>query len=547
MEINLLVLYQLRHKLLDMVVPTLHRPIHALVEAMAQPVWTSTGAGAVDFVNSSWQSHIEFVPQSMADLRLLMHASLDSHQIDPWSECLTKGEPFQFSQQLRRRDGIYRWYLLCATPIHDEHGNLCWMVICNDIHEQKNIEEAQRFLAEASGILAGTLDYEATLERVGNLAVASLSDWCIVDLIDPNDLWQRKCVAHADNQPAALALRLRTFAPKPESDNPKYPPSRALRERFPTLIIDANETTLRDIALNDEHFQLLVAMRLRSVISVPMIAHGRVLGVITLARSGGSAYGSAELAIAEDLAHRSALAADNARLYREAQDAIKLREDFLAIASHELRTPLTSLLLQADGMMRHLCKQTPLTPERMASKIDRILKQAERLQRLVDNLLDVSRLAKGSIELYLRKTDFTAVAHEVVSRYQDEAGHAGCNLTMRDNGPILGHWDKARIEQLIGSFLANAIRYGRGKPIDVHVDADADMVRLRVHDHGIGIAPADHERIFGRFERASSEQNYGGLGLGLWLVRQIVNAMHGSVRVESQLGNGALFTVELPR
>lgn len=227
-------------------------------------------------------------------------------------------------------------------------------------------------------------------------------------------------------------------------------------------------------------------------------------------------------------------------------NARRIRDDFLGIASHELKTPLTTLRLTADGMANALAKGV-VAPERLQSKVQVIRKQLGRLERLIHDLLDVSRIAAGRLPLTLEEVDLSALALEVVERFAEELAAIGCETTVRAERPMTGRWDRLRLDQVLTNLLTNAMKYGKKRPIEVIVDGDDDTARLTVRDQGIGIAPEHQALIFERFERAVSARDFGGLGLGLWIVSRVVQELAGRVRVTSELGAGASFVVELPR
>ncbi len=228
------------------------------------------------------------------------------------------------------------------------------------------------------------------------------------------------------------------------------------------------------------------------------------------------------------------------------REAVVLRDDFLSVASHELRTPLTALKLEVANLLRLARLDAGSERARLIAKVERIDAQATRLRGLIDDLLDVSRLAAGQLDLDVAPVDLARVANEVGARFIDEAARAGSRLTVDAGEAAIGHWDRERLEQVVSNLVSNAVKYGDGKPIDVAVRAEGGHARLTVRDGGLGIAPRDQERIFGRFERAASSGNYGGIGLGLWVVKQIVWVFGGVVSVESTPGTGSVFTVELP-
>jgi signal transduction histidine kinase len=236
------------------------------------------------------------------------------------------------------------------------------------------------------------------------------------------------------------------------------------------------------------------------------------------------------------------------RVEGQLQSAVAARDEFLSIASHELRTPLTALQLELQGLQKRLGRGETMTSEQLSHRLETAIRQVNRLGKLVNSLLDISRLTAGRIDLQIAEVDLAEVAREVTARLAKEATQAGCSLgCTAGEEPATGQWDRLRLEQIVSNLVSNAIKYGGGRPIEVAVEHDGTRARLRVSDRGIGIAPEDQARIFDRFERAVSERHYGGFGLGLWIVRQIVHALQGGIWVQSRVGEGATFIVELPR
>jgi signal transduction histidine kinase len=271
------------------------------------------------------------------------------------------------------------------------------------------------------------------------------------------------------------------------------------------------------------------------------------VGVITLAvAAGGRRFGPRDLELARELANRAAIAIFNARLYRAAQDAVQLRDDFLSVASHELRTPLTSLILSLNTLERRPWADRPLAPLLDARRLAQAARQAERLDRLIGDLMDVSHLEAGNLDLARAPVDLGELVREVVARFEEDASRAGCAVTVETSGRVVGNWDGSRLDQVVTNLFANAVKFGAGKPITIRVDQRDQMALLVVKDEGIGIDHQQQERIFGRFERAVSPRNFGGLGLGLYVCRRFVDAHGGTIRVSSEPGVGSMFSVELP-
>lgn len=257
------------------------------------------------------------------------------------------------------------------------------------------------------------------------------------------------------------------------------------------------------------------------------------------------------LTLHEDLQYerelRSSAEERTDRLVSDLRAAVAARDEFLSIASHELRTPLSTLRLQTTSFARLLTQlAVPEHEPALRKRLGVIERQVSRLEKLTSELVDVTRITSGRLELHRETVDLAVLTREVLERYRTEGSQAS-SIDFEADDSIVGEWDPFRIDQVASNLIANALSYGQGRPVRVAVRGDESTARLIVRDEGIGIATDQKDRIFEQFERAASSRNYGGLGLGLWIARQIVRAHGGGITVESELGGGATFVVTLPR
>lgn len=457
-----------------------------------------------------------------------------------------------------RLSGEWRWSLVRATPVRNvDTGRIEFAVdVFRDVTEERRSADTQRFLAEAGQVLASSLDYEATLAAVVQLAVPRLADWCAIEILQEGEaLPKQLAVAHSDPAKVELARELRR----------RYPPDPAaprglmqvLRTGEPELVSEINDELVRAYVPDPEQAELLLELGLRSSMILPLRVQGRVMGALLfVSAESGRLYDQETLALAVEIARRASLAVENARLYREAQEAVRLRDVFFSVASHELKTPLTALLLQSQALLRDVARNSTVhsperpshpLPERVLQRATHIEKQVLRLDALVNELLDVSRITAGRLELNPSEFDLVELAQEVIARFEDEAVRAGSPIALAAPECVTGSWDRLRLDEVLTNLVSNALKYGAGQPLAVEIEADAGAVWIRVRDHGIGIASEDLARIFDKFVRVVPERSYKGFGLGLWITRQLVEAHGGTIRVTSESGGGSTFMVELPR
>lgn len=287
----------------------------------------------------------------------------------------------------------------------------------------------------------------------------------------------------------------------------------------------------------------------KSYLAVPVVSRsGEVIGGLFLGHHRVGVFSAREERIVIGLAAQTAIAMDNARLYDKATQAIQLRDEFLSISSHELRTPLTPLKMQIQTLARHIDRDTfdTLPKESLKKMVTVADRQVNRLTALVDDLLDVSRISSGKLTLNLEEVDLVQLIKEVAERYQPQIHNAKAELSMKLTDTLVTSIDKLRMEQVLINVLTNALKYAPGSPLIISLSEVAGNAHIAITDKGPGISEEDQKRIFNRFERVSINSSQTGLGLGLYIVNQIVNAHGGQIRVESSPGKGSTFIISIP-
>jgi PAS domain S-box-containing protein len=247
-----------------------------------------------------------------------------------------------------------------------------------------------------------------------------------------------------------------------------------------------------------------------------------------------------------DITDRRQFEHERDQLVQDLQEALRVRQEFLSVASHELKTPITSLRLAVQRLLSLAAAET-LTPERLERNLDTIERQSRRLGILVESLLDVTRIQAGRLQLHPEAGDLGGVIHDVVARLEPDASRAGSTVTVSAAGPLPGHWDRHRLDQVLTNLLSNAIKYGLGRPIIIEAHCDGTDCHIAVIDQGIGIPAQDQVRVFAPFERAVSSDHYGGLGLGLYIVQRIVVAHGGDIWADSGPDGGTTMHLRLPQ
>ncbi len=452
-----------------------------------------------------------------------------------------------FEKAYLRKDGTRVPVMVGGAALNDERTAGVYFAI--DISERRALEqereallERSRFLAEAGTVLGSSLEHDEILERITTLLVPRLADWCSVELLQDGAL-EQLAVAHRDPAMVVRARELRR----------EYPPDLAapsgignvIRTGKPELYKSLTPALLERTARNEEHRALLMQLAMRSAMIVPLATGRTVLGALTLISTEGSPqYTEDDLAFVVELARRASLAVENARLYSELRASVRVRDDFLSIAGHELRTPLSALLMQIQGVQK-LARAETLSP-RLVDRLEKAGRSTLRLKALVNQLLDVSRITAGKLVLDAHPLNLTELVEEVVGQFRESAAPDQAPFTTSLEPGVTGVWDALRLEQVITNLLSNAVKYGRGQPVEVRLWREGGQARLSVKDHGIGIPPEEQARLFSRFERAVQSREYGGIGLGLWISRQAVEASGGTIQLRSTPGEGAEFTVLLP-
>lgn len=520
-----------------------------LADSMPQMIWTARPDGFLDYYNERWY---EFTGNPRgeggdASWAPILHPDDVERCRDVWYESVRTGKPYEIEYRFHdRRTDCYRWFLGRALPVRSEQGEIQrWIGTCTDIDDAKRAGDTARFLAEAAGAVSELMDLESTLPRVARAAVPTFADWSAVDLLDAEGELRRVEVAHLDPAKAKLLSEISRRHPiKPDAAQgvPK-----GLRTGEPELVSDVSESLLKELARDQEHLRLLREAKLRSYMCVPLLSKGRTLGALTFATAeSGRRYELSDLRAAQDLARHVAIAVENAWLYEALTEADQRKDEFLATLAHELRNPLAPIKMGLDVL--RLGGDDPATVSEMLDTMD---SQVRQMVRLIDDLLDVSRITRGKLELRTKRVELAEIiknSMDAVRPLVDAAGHR-LSVSLPDE-PVTLEADPARLSQVFSNLLNNAAKYTppNGEIVLTAELQEGELV-VSIRDTGIGIPQGLVENIFEMFRQVDGtlERSTSGLGIGLTLVRRLVEMHGGTVRGRSEgEGKGSEFIVRLP-
>lgn len=520
--------------------PPTDPPAVLAIDDLPHAAWVMDRNGRTTRANAAWQALTGHATETVREggWQQAVHPD-DRPRVEAMvTAALASGTRLSGDCRLLTADRRPRWHQVQMQPAADRQT---WLGTCSDIHPLKLTQALLKGQTATLEMVARGAPLRAILDAVV-LFIEDLS----ADVLGSILLLEGDRLRHgaSPHLPQAYADAIDGSPIGPAAGSC----GTAAYGRQRVIVTDiANDPLWRDYAA------LALSHGLRSCWSQPILAaDGTVLGTFAFYTRTPSAPSAWDFTLIEGASHVAGLAiarhvadAERARLVDSLQAAVTARDDFLSVASHELKTPLTSLQLLIDRTRRRLDKR-PVGPW-LNEDLRAIDRQSRRLCQLDDRLLDVSQLVAGRLTLDPGPVDLGGVVQEVLDRLSEQAAQAGC-LVQADLPPdVVGHWDGARLDQVATNLLSNALKFGAGQPVRVSVEADTDEARLTVRDGGIGMAEADLSRLFRRFERLVSSRHYGGFGLGLWIVHQLVDAHGGTVTVTSRPGEGAAFTVSLPR
>lgn len=498
-------------------------------------------------VNGALCAIVGYAPRELADRTFQDITWLEDLEADlAHVQRLLRGEVHSYQMEKRyiHKQGHLVSVLLTGSLVRDSQGAPLYFVAqVQDISERKQLEQALRFLAEAGPRLAGSLESRTTLATVARLAVPTLADWCIVELVGEEG--RILAIEGAASSPEKSRQLDAFIAAQPRDVSRRgNVVMGVLQTGRPALLPEVPGGALEAIGRNPEHLALLRLLDPRSAIIVPLRARGHILGVAVLCTSDPERrYGTRDLTLAEELASRAALAIDNARLHEKSEQATRMRDEVLRVVAHDLRTPLNVISLSASTLL----KRPPGQRAGDTRPLESIRKAVERSHRLIQDLLDVARMDGGCLSVERAPVETAALVRDALELHRELAETKSLRLTAdvpEDVPPLLADHD--RVLQILSNLIGNALKFTPGGgQVSVHVVPEGDMLRFSVRDTGAGIAAGDLPHLFEPFWQARAGGREG-TGLGLAIVKGLVDAHGGRLWVESRLGLGSTFSFTLP-
>ena len=559
-------------------------------------IWMTDDAKAYTYFNKGW---LDFTGRALeSELGIGwsegVHPEDVNRGLEIYTEAFDAREPFRMEYRLRRHDGEYRWILDHGAPIFDAAGRFTGYIgSCVDIHERRQLEDQMRFLAEASPILTSSLDYESTLQTVAQFMVPRLADWCAVDMLTPDRGTELVAIAHVDPDKIKFGRELRKQYPV-DMDAPQGI-GNVIKTGDSELYPEITDAILEYSARDEVHLDIVRSVGFKSALIVPLRARGHTLGTLSLVWSeSGRRYTESDLHFAEELARRAAIVVDNARLYKDARlaredleqlnatlearvierttelsiaieqlrDQIRERElaqfemsrlnrllehknrelqDFAHVASHDLQEPLRKILSFSSLLNTEYAGEM----DEAAVYLERIEDAAERMMRLIHDLLAFSRVA--TTDEAFRKVHLAKVIDDVLSDLDFRIEETNGQVRVRDMCTIEA--DPLQMRLLFQNLIGNALKFHRdGEPptVEIRSREDGSDCIIEVEDNGIGFEEAYVERIFSPFQRLHSRSEYPGTGMGLAICRRIVERHDGLLTAHSRPGVGSTFKARLP-
>ncbi len=443
----------------------------------------------------------------------------------------------------RRGTRIDRWTVVQSRPVRDDHGQVTLAInILHDVTERRRSEQRMAILNEVSTALTSSLDYDETVARVVRLMVPTLGDWSVLHLVEGSDV--RWSAAHRD---PPLDARLREMSARTVPLSRRHLlPSTLYTGRSLQLDLDDDDGLAARLQ-SDESASFVRTLGTRSVLCAPLVARGVTIGALSLMASDPRRYGDDELRLLEDVAHRAALAVDNARVFRRAQHAAEVRRDLVAVVAHDLKNPLNAVAMAAAL----LSKGATPGPEgdRARRQTGIIARATDRMNRLIHDLLDVSAIDAGRLAIDRQAHRVGTIVAEAVEAMAPMAQEKQLTLERTIDAAVetlAVLCDRDRLVQIFSNLVGNAIKFtDAGGRIVVSAARDGDSVAFAVRDNGPGIAAEHLPHLFDRFWRVRGRKR-DGTGLGLWIVKGLVEAHGGEVSVETGVGAGSRFSFTVP-